>query len=459
MAESTRKIVAQLPQSRALLSRIIKKEPKDTVRIVKEMREDVIFCLGLNVIKSLVASASVTMKANVEDARVKALSEYLLELWNRYLNDSMEAIEYGRQAFELVWTQSRSLGAQVVKEIIPIPYEYTEAKISQNTGRINGVICKGKGLKVTLGPKCFWWAAIGDTPIEPYGKSCYRGAPWKVRQLRKEHEQNEHLWYGRFSLGNAVLRAPSESGGPPVTGIGDVGEVNIAGMPIDPMEVMKDQYENVKKGGAFVLSSLKHPPELGGEYLYDVTALPEIKDNSALISRGQQLDKAGLWSLGVPDRSVIQEGATGSRAVSKEHFEVLCFRVETYLRNLANSFHRDVVRPVVSVNYGRRVQINMDWRPIGDESADRFDTIMQQILTAPQVSPLISEGVFDIAEMGKTAGVPLGPNPQQAIAKVAADSQPSSPATSPAQVKMAMDLFKEAMDEVNGKVRQLGGCC
>lgn len=395
-------------------------EPRGVAELVKRMREDEAFAFGIKIINGIIKTIQVTFEPADDDAS-KAVAENMEEHWYAHLSEMLEAIEYGRAAFEKVyrWDFQRSL--HLLDSLDYLPYELT--KMDLDKGEFRGV-CVGAGESaVHLGPEASWWLAINPTPLEPHGKTIYLPAPYEVWKQRREHDRRENIWYKRFSIGRGVAYAPAQAMGSPVTGRGDIGEVDESGQPIDPMLATKRALQEIEAGGDLVLPSSR---DESGQKHYEYTPAQDLKDGAANENRRRMLDVMALRSLGIPERSITQDSTTGARAVADAHVKVLHDTCEDYAAQIIASFQSNVIDPAVMANGCGPIVLN--WRPLGDKSEGRIDEIVRAALAAPQPSSLITEGVIDFPKMVEAAGIPLGPDPlgalQRAKAPAAAPAQP-----------------------------------
>ncbi|MGL5097953.1 MAG: hypothetical protein ACRDD1_20370, partial [Planctomycetia bacterium] len=248
-----------------------------------------------------------------------------------------------------------------------------------------------------------WWVALDPTPREPHGRSRYLGAPLEVWRQRRRLEDNERVWYEKFALGHGVLKAPSSY--PPLPGAGRVADAD--GRPADPLSDGLHMLDRLRSGGVAVL-----PSERGaaGEPLWDYTPPTTTQDAGPLENRRRSLDAAALRSLGVPERAVTQDDATGSHAMAAVHWQVLQATCEGILSQIAASFQKYVVEKAVRLNEPALdgAKLTLVCQPIDAQRRGLVLQLVQSVLRSPKLSPLVAEGVVDVAKLLEIADLPTG---------------------------------------------------
>lgn len=448
-----------VPQVHRAMAPAVKREPRDTHKLVEDMRKDPTFQLGIKVLRSMTSSAVVSFEVEGSDPRAESLSANLNDVWDQHVRQALDSIEYGRQAFEIIHGVNGDINT--VRDLIPIPFELSELKIDKETGH-RSCLKVGKGDKaVELTPQEYWWVTIDATEIEPFGKSRYRGAPYQVRQQRKKLDQQENTWYDRYSMGTGVARAPEEALGPPISGDGDKGEIDNQGNPVNPAEALAKSLDEIRAGGWMILSSGKYPTEQGGGDKWDLTQFPEVKDGTSMQSRRNSLDVAALRSLGIPERALIQEGQTGSYNLAEAHQLVLVDTVEDILRQVVTAFQEQIINRMVRLNE-LSARITMTWRPLNDKSEQQTDDVILAALKGTP-SPLITERVIDFIKLLESRGWALGPDAEASLSRVAKASAAPAPSFGFGGASFSNQMACEIMKLREAKLFELsqisGGCC
>lgn len=459
-----------IPSSVPAIASAIKLEPTDTVRLVEDMQSDEMFTLARGTLVSQAVGVSVSATPNNQDvvrpANADAVERSVLDAWDRYVAQATTgAIEYGRQAFEVVYRYDGDAQANVIDRLISIPFALSKLVVSKTTGEMLGLSVGRGGKGTTIDRGSYWWATHEATDLEPYGRSRYRGAPYQVRQRRKEAIKNIDAFDRRHAMGVGIARAPMElpSGTGPV-GKGKVGEINTANEAIDPMDVLRKQIESIKTGGTLVLPSEKWNTDRGGDYYYSFERPPEVKVDNHFGPRLDKLDVAALRSMGVPERSVINDAEMGARAIAEAHQSILAFQVERIVREIILTFQRDVVDVINAMNWGDGYALQMTWIPVGKDFSKAFNQIILEALKAPQVPPLLLWGVVEFIDVAESLGLPIGEDARgkmQALAQQSMQAAAAPAAGLPGgfgQLALdAVDIFQDSYAAAGELIRRQQG--
>lgn len=456
--------MSELPRTTSTITGNIKKEPRDTQKLVDDMRKDYAFKYAVYILKSQAVNTVVSIDTDSQDPRAASLRDSLLSVWERHIHKALDAIEYGRQAFEVVHCYKEEENLIKVDDMTPLPWSLSHLVISPN-GYIEGCsVGKTKDDSVFVPAKSLWWCAVNAEPLKPYGESMYRGAPWEVLQDRKEIFKNKRIFIGKYALGNGVARAPESTGqtAQPVEQNGSTGHLDQSGKAVNPLQVMDDLIQQAKSGGTMIFPSTK---DEAGNYLWTFDQQPIPQDGTALTNQLDQSNIAVFWSMGIPDRSVSNSGDTGSWSSTDAFQMTLGYVVGTILSQVVTSFQEHVIDPIVKVNFGDAVKLEMTWRPSGDRAQQRQENMVTAALAAPQLSPLIIEGVVDLPAAIESVGLPMGSDPQAAMDRIR-EKSPQYGSAPPAAPQPAVgrfsNYFEEAFERRESMLRQLssgGGCC
>lgn len=446
-----------MPQIQKVLAKKIKPEPKNTARMVDDIRKDPVFRLGVSIIRALAAdvSVSINVESSTDEPRAQALADNLLDVWDQSIYSALNAIEYGRQAFEIIHGLEGSINT--IHELCPIPFELSKLKIDKESGSPVGVEVGSGGDSIELAPRYAWWFALDATDINPYGVSRYSGAPWDVRQRRKALDKQEEIWFERFSQGNGLARAPDQSKSDGTVGKGDIGEIDSNGEPMDYAKILDERFQQLKAGGFLILPSTQYRQDEGSGYLWDVTTWPELKDGAAILARRNNLDVAALRSLGIPERALIQEGQTGAYALAQAHQTVMNDMINGIARQVVTSFQRQVIDRMVQIN-GIDGSLVMTWRKVGDRTTDRFNQFLTSAIQSTSPSIMLTS-VIDFIGMMESEGVPIQEGARNTLKRIADMSMSAQPATSfgqPSQTtSLALDWIEEAIRERDQVTKRL----
>ena len=429
-----------------IIGKSMEKEPGNVGQLVEKMRKDPIFKFGLRVLKSYVSGVSVATDFDQDNRRQQIISDNLLAMWDSFVINALEAIEYGRQALEITYGVSdKDPSVNVIATLTPIPWAMCRLKIEE--GVILGVeVGKGQDA-ILLRTGEVWWCAIDATRANPHGVSIYRGAPWEVYQRREIMRRNRKNFTERFAIGGGVATVPIDLPSTAVTDKGATPEIDANGDPVDPVTAMGQELTSMKAGGWLVIPSVNYSADQGGGRQYTVEAFPEPKSSEPLDKEKDSLDVEALWSLGIPERAVMQQGQTGAYALADAHQRVLHDLANGIARQVVTSFQRQVADPLCDLN---RVpgSVQMTWQRIGDAQAERTAKMIDTVMNQPTPSPILTK-VVDIVSLMESEGIPLVDGARQVLEAIAAGP---APATSPA---MAFSMIEDVMASSAEAVKRL----
>lgn len=411
-----------------------KREPKpaNLDELVERFRSDPDFKLGVAVIRSLVQSAGVSVEFegdiyDEDDATLDIVQTDLVDAWKRSIRDASQVCEYGRCAFEKVISLNHETKVYGVSYLSYLPFKWTDL-VFDDTGAIKYIRfgdyekedAKEGEDYVDLPPTQAWWITYDAEITNPWGRSIYKGAPEKVLEDRVKHEKNSDNFYRRYSVGLSVGKAPAKH---EIEGEADYEgepETDQSGEIVDPMAEMVSALEAAENGGVIVVRSGNYPPDSEGfgAPMYEFSDEADVKDASGMENRQRILDAKAYRSIGVPERSITQDGETGSRAVAGVHLQVLWDAAGFVLSEIAKSFNTSIAKHVAWLNWGGRIKARLVISAIGDTTETDNRALGRAIASSPQVSPLVTEEVIDAAALLEKAGVPVGSNPRDGIARI-----------------------------------------
>jgi len=393
-------------RGRSAIARDAIQEPKTLKELVDRIESDTQFLLGKLAIKALVCSAKVSIEC---DDAYRADADQLTALWEKSISDAFECFGFGRTVFEKRYGPYAN-GRRPIVGLDPLPFEDTEM-VLDDAGQFTGVRVKTSSETLTLDAACVWWCALDATPKEPHGRSRYRGAPLKVWKWRQQSDKNWEIYENKHALGHGLIRAPSRYPDNMDRG-GDVGEINAGGTVADPMSDAMAMLDVLKSGGSAVLPS-EYDPKTNQPY-FSYEPPTTRMDASPIENRRRVLDAMALRSLGVPERAVTQDEATGSYGMAEVHRKVLANTCEEILQQILTSFQEGVVDPWAKQNYGDSVKFFVVSQPIVDESKQLVVDVIKAIITGQ--SPMAE--ALDIAKLLEIADLPASENIGEVLEKV-----------------------------------------
>lgn len=427
-------------------AKYIKSEVRNVGQMVDRIRTDEDFAFAFGVITATCKTIQISIDGDLPENR-EAIRDSLLQAWHRSLPSMLESLEYGRQAFEVLFRFDLASLSYLLDRLIPLDYDLSKMRIVD--GQYCGVTF-GKADDVQLSSEESWWLAINATSTKPYGRSIYLGAPWKVWKQRYEHERRVDVWQKRFSIGRSVTKVPSEYPGDK-SGKGRLGEVNQSGLMRDPIADTEAVLQSTEAGGDLIFPSGNNKD---GSSMYEHFPGQDLKDGDAQFRHSQYLDVKVLRSLKIPEKSVIQNGETGSRAMADAHQKVFNDVVEAYVSQIVESFQLNIVRRALRINRLPEDALVVNYKSIGDASDARAEQIVMNVIQDIGVSPLISTGLIDVVSMLEQVGVPLGADVAGSLAKLNQIAMATTQigGTSPSPFPMSL---QEAFSRRSKMIREL----
>lgn len=408
-------------------------EPKSIGKMVELVEKDYMFLLAYLVLKSSIESAEATIEAS-GDPRGTVLARNLERVWRESLSHMLRCIAFGRSAFERWYVYDRASGLQLVGGLDYLDFEYTAMRLG-NDGEFEGIDLTVKGRTETLEPDRAWWLALDPTAKHPHGRSRYLGAPLEVWKVRQSLDQNEKKWHDRFALGLGLAKAPSEYAADGTVGKGNIGELNQDGTPANPISDMRRALLDLASGGYAVVPSENNPDGSPG---WSVDHPSTKQDAGPIENQRKRLDAAALRSMGIPERAVTQDDATGSYAMAEVHWRVLGSTCEGILSQIVASFQQYVIDKAVQINFSGGTKLTMTTQPINDLTRPLVIDLVKAAVASPQLSPLLAQGVIDLPKMLELSGLPTGTDIAAALKKIAE----TPPAPSPSGFGMARRLAR-----------------
>lgn len=416
-------------------------EPKGIAKLVEAVEKDYMFLLAYLVIKSTIEAAKFSVESE-GDPRGERLANNLAEVWKESLAHMIRCVAFGRSAFEKWYAYDRASGLQLVGGLDYLDFQYTKMRLSDD-GAFEGIELTVKDRTECLGPERCWWLALDPTAREPHGRSRYLGAPLEVWKLRQGLDKNEEKWQKRFALGHGFAKAPSEYPTDGSVGKGDIGEKNPDGTPANPIIDMQQVLENISSGGSAVVASGNHPD---GSPLYEYNPPASRQDAGPIENQRKRLDAAALRSMGIPERAVTQDDATGSYAMAEVHWRVLGSTCEGILSQIRASFQKYVIDKAVQINFAAGTKLTAVTQPINDTAMRVLVTeIVKAVAMQPQLSPLLAQGVIDLGKLLEITGLPAGDDVEGKLAAIAA-TPPPAPAGFPMSRRLARDTVPEVQN-------------
>lgn len=412
--------------------------PKDLPEKVERFRQDPQFSFAIRVLLSLVKGRPLVVKFEGmdEDDKTEVLTQNIQKMWRRSIRHIFEAVEWGRSAMEWRMGYDQTNDLQLITYVGYLPYQWTTPYFDPY-GQLDFMRVgedaldeNGEPKYVDIGSGSLWISTIDATPEHPVGKSRYLGAPEKVLLERESNYENRSKWYRKHAIGISVAKAPPAytEGDNSYRNLGTREEQELNGDLEDPIRDLQMLLEQVDGGGVVCMPSGQFLPEDGGGEKYAFQDVAQVKDSTPIENRNQTLDIEALRSLGIPENSLTLTDV-GSLAASKTYLQVLWDVAQEILDQLIEAYQKQVVNKLAWMNFGPDVTLTLSTPPIGDSTEEDARALVKQIVVTPQLNPLITAGVVDLAKILEVSGMPVTGDVAAAMEKVQAlAAPPAAPA-------------------------------
>lgn len=377
------------------VSPFITPEAKDTADMVRRMREDETVTFAECTLKACIKRIDVFVTTESTDPRAIALADSLQELWERALDDFMESIAYGRSAFEKIVDYDHVNNLRAPCKLDPIPYSLSEMVLSE--GRFGGIIV-GKGdSKITLEKAESLWVAIDTDALNPHGRSRFLGAPYRVWQRRQKAvgpNGLEEKFLARFALRGGKAHVE-----PVVTD-------EKTGQSVDNLAATAEAYQDLLTGGLMIFPNT--PNADGTGFANDITESPSTLDPSPLMLVVDKLDIRMLRAFGIPEKTVIDNGAGSWDLVSLQML-ILWAVCEGLLGQFVDAFQVGVIDPAIEENFiaATGTTIKATFTRPSQQPDSMMAEIAKALMIGGQLSPVVLSGGIDVRKILEAAGIPV----------------------------------------------------
>lgn len=384
-------------KAQGVTSTQINPEAREIAELVTRMREDDQVIFAELTLKACIKRIDVFITTESEDPRAVAHADKLQALWERSLDDFLEAIAYGRSAFEKLYCYDANHNLRLPSCLEYLPFSLTKMELAE--GRFNGIVV-GKGdNKVTLTADESVWVAIDSDALNPHGRSRFLGAPYKVWQKRQKVVGAgglEEKFLQRFALRGGVAHVE-----PTVTD-------EQTGMQIDNLAATGEAYQSLMSGGLMILPNTILDD---GKYANDVTESPSALDPTPITNTVDKIDIRVLRAFGIPEKTVIDNGAGSWDLVSLQML-ILWAVCEGLLGQMVDAFQEQVIDPSVCDNYPPEsgIEIKATFTRPSQQPDSVLAEIAKALMTSGQLSPVVLSGGIDVRKILDAVGIPVTPD-------------------------------------------------
>lgn len=356
--------------------------PRFTLLHVHRMLAEPRICFGLHLIKGPILSVS-RFFVDCVDLNVR---EFIQDAFSRFWNEgaikALKAIEWGYSCSEVFYTldDQNRITYGSMKDLMP-----TDCRCYTRGGRFYKALVRGTKSTIDgtvrtaswlYGMKCFWFTHGRE--FHPwYGRSRLFGAfiPWMEHSSDGGYRDSRRLYHHKYAFDGGVMYHPP----------GVINTVTDGGAPIQVSckDFAREMLEKKKTGGILTLpNTMTDAGTRAWEYVPpQITAPP-----SAIMEYGNSLRDEILEGMGIPPEMARPEatgpmGGGNGRGVAQNAFFAI---LQEIVNNLTASFDEQILRPLVSWNFGYTRYRLIPWRLV--DLLDRLGSPTPPVTPATGVS-------------------------------------------------------------------------
>ena len=394
--------VARAGMKPAAAQMAMQPERKDLGKIVADMRGDyqVTFCeriLGAN-INAIAVTAS-------GDGVSEELVEELQNLWSQTLTSMLDAIAYGRVAYELEW--SGKSGYQVPSKCEPLPFEQSRMRLCE--GHFDGIDVKavsGEWLEIT--PTNAWWLAIDATVVQPHGRSRFLDAPYNVFKEKAGAKENRKTAVTKWATRGPIMRGP-------ITEFDEQTQEVYEVLP-----EMSPAVDGWSKGAMLYLSNARDPASKDGNEFKYVVEQADLGtfDPNALNDTMERLDVEMARAFGIAEQTIMEAGGVGTYGSITQKMLLLFAVCEGILDQWCRSFEKYVIGKTLAVNGLPEDAVTLSYTSLAQRPDAFVFEVVKLLLANPSFVEGILSGGIDLQQMLEDAGLPVTDQLMQAMQAV-----------------------------------------
>lgn len=433
----------------ALAAGVGREDPASISELSEDMLKDYQVKETIGLLVSNIRDTKVTITLDGEAGELTdAVAENLRETWEDFLdkcfplmNLEQSILAMGRAAFEkVIGNDPRTQTTRMRLRFLPATVKGVKATTLRLTeiGAFDGIDLEVGGKKIHIPPELSLWVAIGDTDIEPHGRSMFLGAAAEVRSKRKELEDLLTGYVKRCAINGPVIHAPASS-------------IDTKGNTIDIFAAISQQMKNSwKYGNPIIFSNAR---DEHGNHEIDVTQQAYELDPTPVTEITKMLDAQQSRALFVHEDLVSGNSEVGSYAKQRMIVKMMLAVVAGIVKSVMTSFRKYYAEKEVALNWlANPPQVKM---AVSSLSYSLIETLAESFLTSTQLSPLIV--VTDVEEVLKSSGVPLVPDFKEKLeeALTAASQKANAMANAQQQSQQSSDGNGNGIDP-NATDNQLG---
>lgn len=373
--------------------------------LVSDMLEDSMAVITLGVFLSNLSRTDFTVNAgdNEDDPTQEAIEEDVERLVSETLRKLCDLhnglLTWGGLPFEKEVENAvvNDVPLTRIKRFKQLPKHIRGRRATElvldKQGKFGGIRVTIDGSDFVIPPEQSCWLSLGATPLEPYGRSIFFGAPKKVREQRCAVDDLLMVFLRRWAIDGETIHAPATA------------QDTLTGQTINNHKRLAAAIrESQRAGGVKILPNEPHGGVgMDGKYAIDITHEAKVLDSRPLEIVDAMIDAKMARSFGVHE-SVVMDTETGSYAAQT----VRIFMVKSIVDRLALDIFgqlEEIIGQFYQATNDPSLKITIT--PTSHITDGLMVEIVQEILKQPQWGPLLKSGAIDLATILANAGVPV----------------------------------------------------
>lgn len=393
-------------------------EQKSFGMLVDEMNCDYQIKFANFVLAANVAAVQVSISVeNGDGPKSDAIQKALQKLWEQTVPAMIQAVGFGRVAFEKDWdyVTKSGVGITVIKRLEPMEYHDSRLRLSEDHK------FDGFDVRVSANPDKWlpvesvnaWWLAINATAKNPHGVSWYRGAVEDAWRTKKKTMRNRDIFVRRFAIRGGVAHGP------------ETLTDERTGQIIDCQAKMVEAADNLYSGGTTYLPNTPHSdPDMraAGKYEWDFAeANAATLDPGPILAVEDKDNVAILRAFGIPEKAAIEGDGVGSFSQLSLQILTLFAVVDSIVAQFIDSFNAYCVQATREANYGEGPGPEFEAHAV--KLTNRPDSFVVQLVTSlasnPQFATIMLSGGVDLRGLLESLGLPVSPQLEELAKQVA----------------------------------------
>ncbi len=285
----------------------------------------------------------------------KFVDDLRKQFWKKALPKVIKAQTWGWMAGEIIWKQQ---GDKILFDDL-LERHARDVIALESRGRLAGVRFKrvaGESHVDLRKPKAFWHSYQPESDSY-YGQSICHGAysPWADKWLDG----------GALDVRRLFMRKDSYTG---VRGAYPPGTTNIDGKGEVPnRDIMREMIEQAMAGNVVALPRVY---DEGGREMWDWTPAQVSANPAHILQYPKDCDVEILRGLEIPD-DVLMSQATGAWQGKQVPMDAYFTGLDLWLSRIVDDFETQVAEPAVYYNFGKAIDFNCPFQPLGEQAMER----------------------------------------------------------------------------------------